>query len=196
MKILPVSYNDSIFKDFVHLTYKGNDKLVEHIFKAVKMVPKSAFSEKQDIPVPNISDPSQFPKLSVKRCAEDKCKERFPKFPRRAKDYSKFSLASSGRHIDDATVQHEVYQHPEQGHHLNTEDDVDLLPATVHADNAGTISKLKLQLETSKQTIISLQDELKKKDSDINVVTADVNKLKTAMVTLISEREADQKFVD
>ena len=53
-----------------------------------------------------------------------------------------------------------------------------------------------MQLETSKQTIISLQDELKKKDSDIKVVTADVNKLKTAMVTLISEREADKKCVD
>ena len=95
-----------------------------------------------------------------------------------------------------STVQHEEYQHPEQGHHLNTEDVVDLLPATDHADNACIISNLKLQLETSKQTIISLQDELKKKDSDINVVTADVNKLKTAMVTLISEREADKKCVD
>ena len=108
MKILPVSYNDSIFKDFVHLTYKGNDNLVEHIFKAVKMVPKSAFFGKQDIPVPNMSDPAQFPGLSVKRCAEDKCEERFPKFPRRANDYSKFSLATSDHHIDVSTVKHEA----------------------------------------------------------------------------------------
>ena len=71
MKLLPIYFGSWLFKDFIHLGYEGNNKLMESISYILKKLPDSAFLPPSPAVEFDLSDMSQFPPLSAKRQAQD-----------------------------------------------------------------------------------------------------------------------------
>ena len=92
--------DDASFKDGIHLNWAGNDTVAGNIVTAIKYVPKSLFSQPKNIP--DLSDSSEFPKLSKKRPAADILKEKMPKFPNQAKKFKTFLPDASSVPITQA----------------------------------------------------------------------------------------------
>ena len=107
MKLLPIFFGNWLFKDFVHLNYKGNETLVESIIYALKMLPDSAFLPTSPVAAFDISDISQFPPLSAKRSAADTSESGIAKCPRVSYQYEedlcrlKEELAEAKKAIKD-----------------------------------------------------------------------------------------------
>ena len=107
MKLLPIFFGNWLFKDFVHLNYKGNENLAESIIYALKMLPDSAFLPTSPVAAFDISDISQFPPLSAKRSAADTSESGIAKCPRVSYQYEedlcrlKEELAEAKKAIKD-----------------------------------------------------------------------------------------------
>ena len=132
-KILHLNLDGSFFKDAVHLSYDGNNKLMELLMKAIRFLPKSAF-EVPSIPF-SLSDSVQFPKLSSKRPAPEPTYEKFPKFPRMARKC--FVPLESPVSLDDR-VHHPSLDHPqhnsEPAHHVDVQQVVSQNPGPLPND--------------------------------------------------------------
>ena len=177
MKILPIYFSSWLFKDFIHLSYEGNNKLMESISYVLKKLPDSAFLPPTPTPAVELdfSDMSQFPPLSTKRQAQDTMANSKVKCPK---------------------MSHQKPEDREQTSHVETDPP---LPSG-HIGDEKTNSKYEYELTKLKEELAEAKkaiDDLKcAKSTDDQLSKSDVEELKTAVLALQASKGNDFEMVD
>ena len=169
VKLLSIDFGNWLFKDFVHLNYQGNNKLMESILCALKMLPDSIFLPATPVAPFDISDISQFPPLCAKRPAPDNI-DRNVKCPR----------------ISD------------QQNEIMTDSPLvsgcsDSREGKIDGKYEEELCKLKEELSEAKKAIKDLESAQEKKDE---YVKRDVEELKAAVMVLQSRKGNDLEIVE
>ena len=171
MKLLPIDFGDWLFKDFIHLNYQGNNKLMESILSALKMLPDSIFLPTTPVAAFDISDISQFPPLCTKRPAPDNNINRNVKCPRRS-DQQTSIIETDSPLVSGCS---------------------DSRDGKCNSKYEEELCKLKEELLEAKKAIKDLEGAQKNKDE---CVKSDVEELKAAVSALQSRKRNDLEIVE
>ena len=175
MKLLPIYFGSWLFKDFIHLGYEGNNKLMESISYILKKLPDSAFLPPSPAVEFDLSDMSQFPPLSAKRQAQDTMSNGKVKCP-------KICNQKPGDHEQTSHVETDP---PLPSGHIGDE--------KTNSKYEDELTKLKEELAEAKKAI----DDLKyAKSKDDEWSKTDVEELKSAVLALQASKGDDLEMVD
>ena len=170
MKLLSIDLGNWLFKDYIHLNYQGNNKLMESILCVLKMLPDSIFLPPTPVAAFDISDISQFPPLSAKRPAPDTNISRNGKCPR-ISEHQTFEIETDSPLVSGCSDSRDgkIKKYEEE------------------------LCKLKEELSEAKKTIKVLEGAQKNKDERAK---SDVEELKAAVVALQSRKGNDLEIVE